>query len=220
MSPAGTVAVPVCCEQLAEVIDRDDTVVTYLPAERAFVATQGFAQSRAFSRCPWCGARLPDALTEQWRDLVTGSRGDPDSPELLDGPLQSSSWWDADTSVPTRRVAWPPGLGETERLSEPMRNEVERLGLQLSVAPGSLPDQCRVRRHQDLHFELCEERAQRVVVFRGEDADEIELECRMVLGETRVLRVTWTRADGGVFLPTGRAALQPISSVSRAPDGE
>lgn len=94
-----------CCEQMGEVVsstcdqhpdrfDCPDALIHYSPQFREYglIIHDGGESWMAIDYCPWCGARLPPSLRDEWFDRLERLGLEPDSP-FVPAAMCSDEWW-------------------------------------------------------------------------------------------------------------------------------
>ncbi|MCP2362708.1 hypothetical protein HD597_009728 [Nonomuraea thailandensis] len=90
------------CDLHPEPFDCPDAVVTFLAEYRGYGLPihDGGSSFIAIRHCPWCGARLPQRLDEEWEEEVRATGFDPDAEEgELPAELKWDTWREARRSV-------------------------------------------------------------------------------------------------------------------------
>ena len=84
------------CAQHPSCSDCPDALVGYSAKFREYglIAHAGGTCVVGISFCPWCGARLPDLLRDEWFSELERLGIDPWSGEVPDR-FQSAAWWQA-----------------------------------------------------------------------------------------------------------------------------
>ncbi len=94
-----------CCERMVEAasstcdqhpnrFDRPDALIHYAPTFREYglIVHDGGESSVEIKYCPWCGARLPSPLRDEWFGRLEQLGLEPNSP-FLPKAMQSAEWW-------------------------------------------------------------------------------------------------------------------------------
>jgi hypothetical protein len=81
------------CDVHPDPFDCPDAVVVHFAGYRAYGLPihDGGSSSISIRYCPWCGARLPQRLDEEWEEEVRARGFDPDGDE---GELPAELAWD------------------------------------------------------------------------------------------------------------------------------
>ncbi len=101
---------PFCCDRLSEAVgyeceqhpnryDCPDCLVSYLPKFREFgiIIHDGGESSIRIDYCPWCGARLPESLRDEWYDRLDALGLEHESNEIPQS-LLTEKWWQVEAS--------------------------------------------------------------------------------------------------------------------------
>jgi len=82
-----------CCAKMADRLE-DTTAVVYIPKFREYglPILDGGTSFIAIQFCPWCGARLPDSLRDQWFDALETLGLTVDSVNIPEKFI-SDRWW-------------------------------------------------------------------------------------------------------------------------------
>jgi hypothetical protein len=82
-----------CCDQMRWMLS-EPTGVAYNPMFREYgiVILDGGSSVMTMKHCPWCAARLPDALRERWFERLDTLGLEPEDAEVPDA-MRSDRWW-------------------------------------------------------------------------------------------------------------------------------
>ena len=83
-----------CCEEMTRHLAEGELAVTYSARFREYgiKILDGGSAAQLITYCPWCGAKLPSSLRDDWFDIVEGlglEAGDPQIPD----EMSSAAWW-------------------------------------------------------------------------------------------------------------------------------
>jgi hypothetical protein len=82
------------CNQHPDRFDCPDCLVHYSARFREYglIVHDGGSSSCLIRFCPWCGARLPDSLRDEWFAELERQGIDPGADEVP-AEFQSAAWW-------------------------------------------------------------------------------------------------------------------------------
>lgn len=82
------------CDQHPDRYECPDCLVHYSPQFREYglIIHDGGTAKLRIRFCPWCGARLPESLREEWFAVIEGRGIDPWADEIP-AEFQSAVWW-------------------------------------------------------------------------------------------------------------------------------
>jgi hypothetical protein len=85
---------PHLCEGMGRALADLDIPVVYNDKlrEHSILIQDGGSSVALIEFCPFCGAKLPDSLRNEWFDRLEQLGLEPDSPELPAG-MSSGAWW-------------------------------------------------------------------------------------------------------------------------------
>ncbi|WP_198533143.1 DUF6980 family protein [Carbonactinospora thermoautotrophica] len=84
-----------CCDQMADAIADPDLFISYHPKTRRWGIDyrDGVSISR-IEYCPWCGAKLPKGLWDEWYARVEQLGLDPfEDRDRIPEELKTDRWW-------------------------------------------------------------------------------------------------------------------------------
>lgn len=95
-----------CCKDMRFYIDEGKVGIRWRPQFRTYhiqLTTSSALQEIRY--CPWCGARLPKSLWNEWfRKLATmGVEFPYQTPKLVPVAMRSEAWWINRPSIPAAR---------------------------------------------------------------------------------------------------------------------
>lgn len=87
-----------CCKDMSCYVSQDDICFFYDPQRRAFaIWCNHFESYYVINNCPWCGAKLPKELGDEFADIVYGELGfdplDINLEEKLPAEFKTDAWW-------------------------------------------------------------------------------------------------------------------------------
>ena len=84
-----------CCKEMKNSVFDEDIPITYIPKFREYGIDiiDGGTSFKLIKYCPWCGAKLPTSLREEWFDEIYKLNLEPESPEIPDKYL-TDEWWE------------------------------------------------------------------------------------------------------------------------------
>jgi hypothetical protein len=82
------------CEQHPDRFDCPDCLIQYTPEFREYglIVHDGGSSAISMRFCPWCGARLPESLRDQWFEELRALGIDPWKQEVPER-YRSDTWW-------------------------------------------------------------------------------------------------------------------------------
>ena len=83
-----------CCKDMAFHLSSGELAIIYSPKFREYgiAYLDGGTSYQIIAFCPWCGAKLPESLRDDWFDRVEAMGVDPDS-ESVPEAFKDDSWW-------------------------------------------------------------------------------------------------------------------------------
>jgi len=83
-----------CCAEMARGLEEGEVAIAFLARfrEYAIKILDGGSAIQIISHCPWCRAKLPESLRDEWFDIVEAlglEAGDPRIPI----EMSSAEWW-------------------------------------------------------------------------------------------------------------------------------
>jgi hypothetical protein len=87
-------AITSTCDQHPDRFDCPDALLDYNPRFREYglIVHDGDAAVVVIDYCPWCGAKLPVSLRDEWFDQLDQLGLEPDSP-FIPAAMRSGEWW-------------------------------------------------------------------------------------------------------------------------------
>jgi hypothetical protein len=88
-----------CCDTFSQFLNDCKVGLGYLPIYRAFYFRSPAPKTsrvHTISNCPWCGAKLPTYLRDEWDKVIEKEYGlNPDSVSDSDTPAEmlTDEWW-------------------------------------------------------------------------------------------------------------------------------
>lgn len=87
-------SVPHSCQGMDGWLAEEDVPIGYDPKFREFYLDVPDTGSYiVFNYCPWCGARLPISLREEWFDRIFALGLDGPEDSRIPEDLRSDAWW-------------------------------------------------------------------------------------------------------------------------------
>jgi uncharacterized protein DUF6980 len=83
---------PHLCETMRIVVQGEDRLIEYVDRFREYGIPYGDGSFQVLSYCPFCGAKLPKSLRDEWFRAIHGmglEAGDPAMPD----EYRSGDWW-------------------------------------------------------------------------------------------------------------------------------
>lgn len=82
------------CAEMARHLGEGDVAIRYSDRFREYGIRilDGGTAIQVIHHCPWCGARLPGSLRDQWFDMLEQLGLEPGDPQIPEEML-SAAWW-------------------------------------------------------------------------------------------------------------------------------
>ena len=87
---------PHACEDMREVLEAGETALAYQPRYREYsIAYIGSVSVQLIEYCPFCGAKLPDSLRDEWFDRLEALGFDDPWVDDIPEEFMDDRWWRA-----------------------------------------------------------------------------------------------------------------------------
>lgn len=83
-----------CCQKMDSFLVGEDRVVVYVDHFREYgvPVNDGGCSHIVIEHCPWCGAKLPGSLRDEWFDILDHMGLEADDARIPED-MKSDAWW-------------------------------------------------------------------------------------------------------------------------------
>ena len=83
-----------CCDMMERNLSEGETAIRYIAKFREYgiPVLDGGSSMIVIRFCPWCGADLPESLSDEWFELLASKNLELDDPAIPEDML-TDAWW-------------------------------------------------------------------------------------------------------------------------------